>query len=138
MAKFCIAAGIVLAASVAMPAAQAASKPARSTGAPTNATGVSSYKQYTSSLGTLHLRVGTYVSHKYYWARVSSPGSTLNSDYNLHLIVSGPNGYKVIETVDINRTTYTAAYSIKSGYTYKACWSKKSSELTEKCLSTTA
>lgn len=138
LAKICVTAAIVAVASAAMPAAQAASAPARSTGAPTKATGVSSYKQYSGSLGTLQLRTGTYAGHKYYWARVTSPSSTMNSKYNVNLIVRGPNGYKKVETKDISGTSYTAAYSIKRGYTYYACYTKKTNAVAEKCLSTTA
>jgi hypothetical protein len=112
--------------------------PSRSTLAPTQATGVSSYKQYTSSLGTVQLRVGTYGGRKYYWARVTNPGSTLNSDYNVYLIVDGPGSHYVVETKDISGTTYTAAWTIASGYTYMACWGKKTSSTASTCVKTTA
>lgn len=44
----------------------------------------------------------------------------------------------MVEAKDISGTSYTVAYSVKSGYTSMACWGKKMDRVAEKRPKTTA
>ncbi len=92
-----------------------------SASAPKYAKNVSTRIQANTNLGTLQLRKGKYGSASYVWARISSPSSTANKNYDLQLYV----GNWSYTSVDINGTSYTDGYRLISGETYKGCLRKK-------------
>lgn len=93
--------------------------------APKSGTSVSTRIQANTSLGTLQLRKGKYSGNWYVWARISGPSSTANKSYDLFFLVGSP--WSDQTKTDVNGTSHTKAYRLKSGTKYQACLKKKSS-----------
>ncbi|WP_043623050.1 hypothetical protein [Nonomuraea candida] len=86
---------------------------------PTSATEVSTRIQISSAFGTLQLRKGKWNGKWWVWARITNPTSTANKSYVLAFVAGG-----TATDVDINGTSYTKAYRLISGKTYKSCIKK--------------
>ncbi|MEV1003591.1 hypothetical protein [Nonomuraea sp. NPDC050202] len=64
----------------------------------------------------MQLRKGKWNGKWWVWARITNPTSTANKSYLLTFVVGGST-----TGVDINGTSYTKAFRLISGKTYKSC-----------------